>query len=195
MCFLTYTFVTCRDVIFFLSELHLFRLSLLSLRPCEEQRLPPDETNARTYRHFTENHLQFSSLAETQKGKQTGAIIILMTSQSARAVLRKHLHSMRCAFENRNALLQRGISADGLAPRRIAKKGVAKKGSVGDRGRASCAVHRGIAKFLIPGSSWRNLVIPLPSTISEEIAGSSRQRSAYFYRRKSLLDRLFHSER
>ncbi|KAH0812019.1 hypothetical protein GEV33_010772 [Tenebrio molitor] len=112
MCFLTYTFVTCRDVIFFLSELHLFRLSLLSLRPCEEQRLPHDETNARTYRHFTENHLQFSPLAETQK-----------------AVLRK-----RCVFENRNALLQWGISADGLAPRRIAKKGVAKKGSVGDRG-------------------------------------------------------------
>jgi hypothetical protein len=99
----------------------LFRLSLLSLRPCEEQRLPPDETNARTYLHFTENHLQFSPLAETQKDKQTGAIIILMISQSARAVLRKHLHSMRCTFENRNALLQRGISADGLAPRRFAK--------------------------------------------------------------------------
>jgi hypothetical protein len=69
MCFLTFTFVTCRDIIFFLSKLHLFCLSLLSSRPCEDQRLPPDATNARTYRHFTENHLKFSPLAKTEKGK------------------------------------------------------------------------------------------------------------------------------
>jgi hypothetical protein len=118
MCFLTFTFVTCRDIIFFLSKLHLFCLSLLSSRPCEDQRLPLDATNARTYRHFTENHLKFSPLAKTEKGKQTGAIIVLLTSQSARAVPRKCLHSMRCAFENRNALLRSGISADRLAPRR-----------------------------------------------------------------------------
>ncbi|KAJ3629525.1 hypothetical protein MTP99_013916 [Tenebrio molitor] len=77
----------------------------------------------------------------------------------------------------------------------LQRKGLQKRGRSVTAERASCAVHRGIAKFLIPGSSWRNLVIPLPSTISEEIAGSSRQRSAYFYRRKSLLDLLFHSER
>jgi hypothetical protein len=48
-----------------------------------------------------------------------GAIIVLFRSQSARVVLRKCLHSMRCALENRNALLRRGISADCLAPHRI----------------------------------------------------------------------------
>jgi hypothetical protein len=73
MCFLTSTFVTYRDVIFFHSKLHLFCLSLPSSRPCENQRLPPDATNARTYRHFTENHLKLSPLTETEKGKQTGA--------------------------------------------------------------------------------------------------------------------------
>jgi hypothetical protein len=66
MSFLTFTFVTCRDIIFFLSKLHLFCLSLLSSRPCEDQLLPPDATNAWTYRHFPENHLKFFPLAETK---------------------------------------------------------------------------------------------------------------------------------
>jgi hypothetical protein len=50
--------------------------------------------------------------------QQTGAIIVLLTSHSARIVLRKCLHSMRRAFENRNALSKKGISADRLMSRR-----------------------------------------------------------------------------
>jgi hypothetical protein len=100
------------------SKLHLFCLSFLSSRPCENQRLPPDATNALIYRHFTQKLIEIFPFGGNRKGKQRGAIIVLLTSQSTGVVLRMCLHSMRCVLENRNALLRRGISADRLASRR-----------------------------------------------------------------------------
>jgi hypothetical protein len=151
-------------------------------RPCEEQRLPLDATYARTYRHFTVKPSAIFPVGGKRKVNKPA------TSQSARIVQRKHSHLMRRTFENRNVLLQRGISVNCLARRRIAKCGGCERtietetrGSVGDRGaghphRAACREFR---------SREHRREIPsnrVACIVSEEIAGSSRPLSADFRR-------------
>jgi hypothetical protein len=116
-------------------------------------------------------------------------MIVLLTSQSARIVQRKHRHLMRRTFENRNVFLQRGISVNCLARRRIAKCGGCERtietetrGSVGDRGAGHpCRLSRR-REFR---SREHRREIPsyrVACIVSEEIAGSSRPLSADFRR-------------